>query len=237
MVVPRREPTTPRTREQSRFTPATRARQSPLRLSVTILDAQPQLTLVYNQITSLSGGLQQGAANPQLSASGNRAVFITTGGTPNSHVMVVNADGTGQHQIDAYDNAGVAVGQVPGLDISADGSKVVTTDGAQIRVVNADGSGLLTLSGPPAGDIRDLRLSPDGSRVFYQVDRDVGSIERGVYAISSSGGTPPQLVSPEQLATLTGFSAGSFFTFNVNGHALDVSSDGTHVVFGTESIG
>ncbi|HEV3120913.1 MAG TPA: hypothetical protein VGY53_03375, partial [Isosphaeraceae bacterium] len=54
-------------------------------------------TLVYNEITSLTSAIVHTFGQPRLSASGNRAVFapyqVVNGA---DHILVVNADGSGQ---------------------------------------------------------------------------------------------------------------------------------------------
>ena len=96
-------------------------------------------TLVYHEITSFTSATVVNST-PVLSDSGNRAAFAQAPGpepTRTTHVFVINADGTGQHEVDTYQQLCFCGAE---LDISADGSRVLSTDGIQIRMVNADGT-------------------------------------------------------------------------------------------------
>src|SRR5262249_23966040 len=101
-------------------------------------------TLVYNEITALPRlftNMNVGLG-PELSASGNRAVFADAPGPEavrTNDIYVINADGTSQTQtlVDSYPQDCFCSAQV---DISSDGSKVISTDSVQLRSANADGS-------------------------------------------------------------------------------------------------
>src|SRR5436853_7204449 len=118
-------------------------------------------TLVYHEITSLNQSLIAGTGNtsrpvPLLSKNGNRAVFTTITGDGVRHISVINSDGTGQREIDSNNSF------APLLDMSADGSKVLYTDGNRIRLANADGTNPHEVVFINGGFIQ-LRLSADGT--------------------------------------------------------------------------
>jgi hypothetical protein len=188
-------------------------------------------TLVYHEITTLTDGI---SPNPILSASGNRAVFTVSPGSgdparPN-RIFVVNADGTGLREVDSYTTKCFCGSMV---DISADGSKVISSEGVQLRIANADGSSGRTLF--DGGEIRYIRTSGDGSKVFFQERRDTAAAQRGVWVINADGSGLRQVVGPDQVGKLLGIPADNVFTFDVNGWALDVSRDGSRIVFGTHA--
>jgi Tol biopolymer transport system component len=199
-------------------------------------------TLVYHQITSFTSDPIINST-PLLSDDGNRIVFAQAPGPEparTSHIFVINADGSGQHEVDTYEQRCSCGAD---LDISADGSTVISTDSVQLRIANADGSGRQSLIELDGNEIGYIRISGDGSKVFFQLRRDVNirgtstRLQRGVYALNPDGSELQQVVGPDQLAALLDRRADNFFTFTTNGPALDVSTDGSSIVFGTNIIG
>src|SRR5262249_46958474 len=83
-------------------------------------------TLGHHEITASSAPVDgYGGATPVLTANGNRAAFSALTFDPNrvAHIYLINTDGTGQQEVDTY-----PVGNgVSALDVSADGSKVIST--------------------------------------------------------------------------------------------------------------
>jgi Tol biopolymer transport system component len=87
---------------------------------------------------------------------------------------------------------------------SRDGSRIVFVSWndqrlGELRTINADGSGLRTISQTP-GHYRRPRFSPDGQTIVYENRRagdltsEAWSGEPGVYRIAANGGTPVRLV-------------------------------------------
>jgi hypothetical protein len=193
-------------------------------------------TLSYHQITLLTAPvIRNDIGYPVLSDSGNRAVFATPGdaGKP-SPIFVINADGTGVQRVDPGYSTSYQ------LDISADGSKAVSTNGRQVNIANADGSGARSLIVLDDGDINALRISGDGTKVFFRMARGAGipgssppqRLERGVWVINADGSGLRQIVGPTQMAPVLGVAAADVSQFASNGPGLDVSMDGSHIVFG-----
>ncbi len=121
---------------------------------------------------------------PAWSPDGSKVAFLTVSGdAPDRTVWVVNADGSGQRQVDptGYGRAG----SVNGVDWSPDGTRMVLTmdDGRHtgLAVMNADGSGfrMVVSERAPAGYGSPV-WAPDG-RIFFTRGEGVP----GVAAISS----------------------------------------------------
>ena len=184
-------------------------------------------TLAYHQLTALTGSPQihGGKRGSILSADGSRAAFVIK--DEPSHVYVINADGTGLREVDT-----VPGNWDPRVDISADGSKVLSSDRTKVRIANADGSG--------AHEVMDLtgfyyvRLSADGTKVFFSLDRNAAingaSLAAGLYVINADGTGLRRIVSPEAVYALLGRAVPEI-PFAFSGAALDVSEDGQRIVF------
>ena len=89
-------------------------------------------------------------------------------------------------------------------------------------------------------------LTSDGSKVFFELGRDTTvrgtnpsvRMERGIWVVNSDGTGLRQVVGPIQVASLLGTSPDKVFPFRTNGRpALEVSADGTRVVFSTAAEG
>jgi hypothetical protein len=201
-------------------------------------------TLVYHEITSLTTPFSD---NPVLSADGARAAFAVAPGTgdpatPN-RIFVVNADGTGLREVDAYKTLCFCGSD---LDISADGSRVISSDAVQLRIANADGSGARPLVTLDSNEIWWSDITGDGSKVFFELGRDTSirgtnpsvRMERGIWAINADGSGLRQVVGPSQVAGLLGISADKVFPFRTNGRqSLEASADGSRLVFSTAADG
>jgi hypothetical protein len=198
-------------------------------------------TLAYNEITSLSADPDSGLGlSPRLSADGSRAVFSNITYTPYiNHVFVINADGTGQREVDSFPG-----GHWFQEDISADGSQVISVqglgDGYHIRMVSADGTGehdVITIAG---GYIQD-RLSSDGSKVFFtdQYDFSVGTenLTKGLYVVNADGSGRRQIVSGYDIGNLLVIPPEyidnpSVFAVSASGPSLAMTTDSQQIVFG-----
>lgn len=202
-------------------------------------------TLVYHEITALTTGPNRdNGQQPVLSDDGNRAAFaIAPGsGTPDNpnRIFVVNAEGSELREVDSYTSLCFCGSEV---DLTADGSRVISSDGVQLRIAEADGSGAAELIAFNSGEIKSIRFAGDGSNVFFLLRRDTSvrgtnmPIERGLYVIAPSGGLPRQIVGPNQIAAQLGLQPNEVFPFDINGHSLDVSNNGFRIVFGVNASG
>jgi hypothetical protein len=197
--------------------------------------------LVYHQITSFPEGTGS-VGYPVLSADGTTAVFSDAPGTgeleePN-RIMVIGADGEGMREIDSYQSLCYCGAMV---DITADGSTVVSSEGLQVRI--ADGSGAEELVLLASGEITALVITGDGETIFFLVRRDTATadgatIERGVWAIDASGDNLRLVAGAGDVAEAMGVAIeATGCCFHGDGHPLDVSDDGGQVAFGAYADG
>ncbi len=202
-----------------------------------------QRHLVYHQITGPTEPFSGIPGTPRLCANGNRvALTLPPSGTGNpatpNRIFVMNPDGTGLQQVDSYTSL---VFSGSNLDISADGSKVVSTDSVQIRVCNGDGSGATPLIALDSNEINDLAISGDGTKVFFRIYRStsirnsnpVAPIQNGIYVINVDGTGLRQIVGPAHLSALLGLPADQFGFFGNGTHysSLRSSNNGRRIVF------
>ncbi|MGH9940534.1 MAG: Ig-like domain-containing protein [Blastocatellia bacterium] len=204
-------------------------------------------TLAYHQITSFTDSVNSsGGGAPKISANGNRIVYTMSPGAgdpknPN-RIFVMNPDGTGQKEVDAY---GTLCFCASALDLSNDGSQVISSDTVQLRIASAAAAAGRELVALSSNEISYIRIAGDGSRVFFQTGRDTTlraaaaqlPIQRGVWVINPDGGGLRQIVGPRQISDLTKVPEAEVFRFDTNGPSLDVSNDGSRIVFGVNARG
>ena len=199
-------------------------------------------TLVYHEITLFAKQVRFGnGGQPVLSATGNRIVYANAPGDETdaryNDIFVVNSDGSGQRQVDSYKQNCYCSAVV---DISADGNTVVSTDSIELRIASATGStGKRLITNR---EISYVRISPKGDKVFFIHRRGDASAsdtttERGLYVINTDGSGLKQVAGPKAVASLLGITADKVFPFATNGWSLDVSADGTKLVFGLAAPG
>lgn len=188
-------------------------------------------TLVYHELPlpGLDGVI---AGRMDLSADGTRIAFV--GGYNPNTIYVIEANGQGLRQVDSYEPSWHADSSV---DLSADGSKVLSWDGGTIlRLANANGGGahqVITIE----GGYKDFHLSTNGERVTFIVDRDWSlqpgnqPKKAGVYTVNGDGSNLKQLVTAEQIAALFGTTPADFPFSGGPGRWIDVSDDGQRIVF------
>lgn len=193
-------------------------------------------TLVYHEITAFTtspAGSDEEA--PIISDDGQHVAYgvsAGSGSTAPNRIFLMNADGTNQHEVDSYQPA-CDCGSM--IDISADGGKVVSSDSVQLRIADGAGGGGRELIALGSNEINAMRISGDGTKVFFRVYRDTSTrdanqpIERGLYVVNADGSGLRQLVGPKQMEAL-GLPPTDFF--GSNARTIDASTDGARIVFG-----
>jgi len=198
-------------------------------------------TIAYHQLTAIPD--KGPDYRTSFAISGNGAVIAYAHDSGPNQVYAMNFDGTSAHQVDSY-KAECYCGSF--VDVSDDGSKIVSTEGRQIRLAGT-GSSLVTVDTGVAG----LKIEGDGRRIFFLLDRDGNIyngthgtfIQRGLYVMNADGSGMRQIVGPAALAALFGTSANNSlspeFTVtsqNAINQSLSVTQDGAHIVFGANKF-
>jgi dipeptidyl aminopeptidase/acylaminoacyl peptidase len=197
-------------------------------------------TLAYHQITAWSAAANdRGEEAPILSDDGQRIAFARAPGTEDpanpNRIFLINADGSGEREIDAYTTF-CYCGSL--IDLSADGSRVVSSDSMQLRVADATGSGGRELLALDSNEINAVRITGDGNTVVFRLRRGVTmrntaptqTLEVGVYAVNADGSNLRQVAGPAHLAPLLGIGPEQISSTSVSS-GLDVSFDGSRMVF------
>ncbi|MBI1761408.1 MAG: choice-of-anchor D domain-containing protein [Acidobacteria bacterium] len=183
-------------------------------------------TLVYHELTTTQRGVVR--EYPLISGDGNSILYLTIGDP--ARVYVTSFDGTNTREIASFPD------RPEKTDISYDGASVLTVRGggtnfgSDVRVYKT-GSGPVTVWDKAGIEYPNIRLAPDGNRVFFQLRGDVGEFRQGLYVVDATGGTPQRIASPEQVAGVIGLPAGDVEFFTSGTPGLDVSLDGARVVF------
>ncbi len=202
-----------------------------------VTTAQPaSRAFVYHQITNLTEGSGY-LGFPVLSADGTTGVFMDAPGTgdpetPN-RIYTIGFDGSGMREVDSYTSLCYCNSFV---DISDDGSTVVSSESVQVRI--ADDSGARSLITLTSNEITAISISGNGETVFFLVRRGAAiaesgeSVPHGVWAIDASGANLRQVVSSEAVAAVVGAPLDpNLCCFHGDGRTLDSSSDGNRIVF------
>ena len=109
---------------------------------------------------NLTGDASEELRDPAWSPDGTRIAFVRS-----SRIWVMDADGSGAHQIGPSTTWGVAPAWSP------DGSRIAYVSsgstGTEIFVMDADGSHPQQLTSTESVDETDPAWSPDGSRIAY----------------------------------------------------------------------
>jgi hypothetical protein len=195
-------------------------------------------TLVYHELTAWDAGVNDGHEQaPIVSDDGETIAFARAPGSgdpanPN-RIFVIGADGAGEREVDAYQTRCYCGSMI---DVSADGSTVVSTEAMQLRIADGDGSSGRELLAIDSNEINALRVSGDGQTVVFRVYRDApihggGTLERGLYAIDADGSDLRQVVGPAEIAPVLGIPVDQVPFFGAS-FGLDVSADGSRIVFG-----
>ncbi len=175
----------------------------------------------------------------KMSADGSTIVYATSG--PEVKVYTLGTDGNGLQLVYDFQRTGTG----PRIDISANGEKVIWTDGVgEIFIANKDGSGLdelATLIPNPDTNFADLepviprppRITADGSQVlFINMDRDPRA--SGVWKVNADNSSLTQVFNYLEVASDVFGTDGSEYNFNsAFTDGFDISADGSRMIFGT----
>jgi dipeptidyl aminopeptidase/acylaminoacyl peptidase len=202
-------------------------------------------TLAYHQLTawsttSLPGYIPDYLEQvPILSDDGERIAFGVHPGEgaadPRNRIYVLNADGTGQREVDAYPFFCFCGSMI---DLNADGSRVLSSDAVQLRIADGNGGGGRELIALDSNELNAMRISSDGSTIVFRIYRDTTirntspsqPIQRGIYRINPDGTDLRQLVGPDEMAALLGVAADEAPFFGGTS-GLDISANGAQIVF------
>lgn len=189
------------------------------------------LVLLAVPLVVASCGKDRIAIKPKPPVIGDDIVFTRWEiGDENTHLFVINADGTGLHQLttDSLDDFEPRW--------SPDGSKIAfirvyshflnyDAESANVSVINADGTDLVRLT----RELRDSNpsWSTDGSQISYQRPA-IG----GVWAMNSDG-TNPHLFMPADstggAAGVTWTTQGTLLGYELFGLTMQLSPSATHL--------
>ncbi len=134
------------------------------------------------------------ASDPSLSPDGNKVAFAYSRGTaasaPGWGIWVVNANGTGAHQVTTDPQSVASLDHEPAW--SPDGSKIVFVRGspADLYVMNADGTGGSTnLTASFTTGANDPSWSPLGDKIAF-------STGGNIFVMNANGSGTPLQVTP-----------------------------------------
>lgn len=201
---------------------------------VTSLRAQTVLrTQVYHQLTAYTNdGPSAGLHALAISADGSKIAFTRPyyGPTRSNLIYSVNFDGSGLTLIDQwapYSDARV--------DISGDGTKVISWQNGILRMANGDGSNphqVLQVTTDA-----DFRLSPKGDKVFFATGDPFDTVPPtyiypgGLYAMNLDGGGLTNLIGTNKLAQYFGLPLDKIgLRAYYNNTWLAVSGDGSRLL-------
>ena len=173
--------------------------------------------------------------DPVLSGAGNRIVWGQREDESTSHVVSARFDGSERKLVGRW---GADLAQIA---VSPDGSRVLHTDGRELRDSSRDGSATRTIVKLETPEI--VAITYGGGVPRFQIRRDARKadrgiwipIQRGLYGVDDTG-QPIQLVGPEQVADVVGGHSRQVSPFALP-HAsqqLGVGGD-QRVVFGIHS--
>ena len=199
--------------------------------------AQSGATYYYRQITNFDASVSGSVGLPVLSADGQVVAFADAPGSGDPATPEPDLSDCGRWErsaeVDSYTPKCFCGSWV---DLSADGATIVSTDSMQIRVTTGgNGTTALEVNG---NEISSLRLTAAGDRMVFMLGRDaavVGSGEtlvRGVYVMNVDGSGLQLVVGPDQLAPLAATTADQIGMLRLQPLALDISDDGSRIVFG-----
>ena len=193
-------------------------------------------TLVYHQVTQFTNtGVHGYYRSLALSADGSRIVCARPlYSSPRTNLIyVLNFDGSGLQLADRWPGSAYAA-----VDISADGSRILSWDGGTARLVNADGSNphqVIQVN----GGYPDFRISPNGALIYFSNDRsfmipsEVTSREPGLYVVNADGTGLHEVTGVGTFAVFFGSTVAGLMPSGVlpgwNGTPFAISGDGSRL--------
>ncbi|HMG76526.1 MAG TPA: hypothetical protein VK582_23825 [Pyrinomonadaceae bacterium] len=154
---------------------------------------------------------------PAFSPDGKKIAFVKDF----KGIFVMNPDGSGQTQI--LDGVGAGFSSITSFpNWSPDGKKLVfngvikgSPNGADIYVINADGTGLTQLTTDPADDSSPA-WSPDGTKIAFSSIRDrvPGEVNYEIYVMNADGSNQTRITNNTKFD-----------------HSPNWSPDGTRIAF------
>lgn len=199
-------------------------------------------TLAYTQISNLTD--IQVTSRIKANADGSKIIF--TGNFKRIYTM--KTDGSELKQVFDYNTfRGGCPCIDPFIDISGDGSTILWTDGInEIFTADFDGSNMETIAtlipvDPPFADVEPVihlppRLTYDGSKVFF-FNVAGGKDFAGFYMIGSNGSGLTKLFSYKEMSqNVFGLDGTEFNPNTAFTNFLDISDDGSKVIFATHNI-
>jgi Tol biopolymer transport system component len=146
------------------------------------------------------------ASAPSISADGNRVAFSFFGNAGYG-IWVVNANGTGAHQVTTESQSVASSDTDPAW--SPDGNRIAFERGGDLMVMNADGSGTTNLTAAFTPSISQPSWSPAGNEIAFVA-------QSRIWVTDAGGG-----VTPRQFQTASG------------AHNPSWSPDGARIAYGT----
>ena len=168
----------------------------------------------------VAGNVFSGNSRIAWSPNGSKLAFIGTG----SSIYLVNADGTGLSKLPT------SPAFVNDLSWSPDGSRFAYSNGADVYVMNIDGSGQTNLTQGRTSNAGEStrsvlpRWSPDGTRILFGGE---SNNYRYVYVMNADGSNLSQLISLHQSMQPAWSPDGTRITFIALNALYVANADGT----------
>ena len=192
-------------------------------------------TQVYHQLTTFTNdGVRAYRHALALGADGRKIAFTRPCyGTIRSNLIYsINFDGTDMRLIDQWEADPSAE-----VDITADGSQVISWQNGLLRMVNSDASNPHQVI-QIANAYTDFRLSPAGDKVFFAASGAFDTVPPtynypgGLYAMNPDGTGLTNLISANSLAQYFGLGLDKIGLAPYGGNTwLAVSGDGQRLLY------
>lgn len=125
--------------------------------------------------------------SPDVSPDGTQIVFVRQTSFSSPKLRIVNADGSGDTQLDATAGATAPMWR-------PDGAKIVYRIGATIYHINPDGTGKTTLYAATGTDtVAHPVYNADGTKIAFHVDKSSGSTNDELWVMEDDGSNPTKL--------------------------------------------